>query len=78
MKTWTQETECDSCGEPLTIELEQPIETRRDVWIYGTTRVEFYEDYVRIPMSDWNDIKQRLIPVLKQGDRKYGNAETGS
>ena len=78
MKTWTQDTECDACGEPLTIELEQPIEDRRDLWIYGTTRVEFYDEHVPIPLSDWNDIKQRLIPVLKQGDSKNGSTETGN
>ena len=78
MKTYIQETECDACGEPLQIELEQHIEHRSDLWVYGTTRVEYFEDSVRIPINDWNKLKQRLIPVLKQGDTKDGNAETGS
>lgn len=48
-----------------------------DVMIYGSTRVDIYDDHVRIPLRDWNDIKQRLIPVLKQGDMKHGSTETG-
>lgn len=74
---YIEETECGNCGETLIIEHEKE-DDRKDVWIMGTTRVEFYQDHVRIPLSDWNEIKQRLIPVLKQGDMKNGSTETGS
>lgn len=50
----------------------------QDVWVCGETRIELYLDHVRISLDDWNKLKQRLIPVLKQGDMKDGSTETGS
>ncbi len=68
---WSKEIECDQCGESLSIELDEPIQRQSDMWIYGTTRVRFFEDHVRISLSDWNEIKQLVIPALKQGDKKH-------
>lgn len=58
-----QEVVCDNCDEP--------IQTQQDMWIYGTTRVRFFEDHIRISLDDWNEIKQLVIPALKQGDKKH-------
>lgn len=46
--------------------------------VYGTVVVKEFETHIRISMDDWNKFKQRLIPVLKQGDMKDGSTETGS
>ena len=75
---YTEKVVCQNCEETLHIDLEEPVQTRQDLWVYGETRVEYFEDHVRISLDDWNKYKQRLIPVLKQGDRKHatGNSET--
>lgn len=66
-----QEVVCDNCDETLHVEFDEPIQTQRDMWIYGTTRVRFFEDHIRISLDDWNEIKQLVIPALKQGDKKH-------
>lgn len=74
-----QEVVCDNCDEP--------IQTQQDMWIYGTTRVRFFEDHIRISLDDWNEIKQLDIPycqaalkhyfdILKDVELKFKN-ETG-
>jgi len=74
----TQEEICAACGEELLIELDDPVQTQQDMWIYGTTRVRFFEDHVRISLDDWNKFSPQIIAALKQGDRKHatGNRET--
>lgn len=68
---WSKEIECDQCQETLIVELDEPIQEQQDMWIYGTTRVRFFEDHIRISLDDWNEIKQLVIPALKQGDKKH-------
>lgn len=46
--------------------------------VYGCVVVREFESHVRISKDDWDKYKQRLIPVLKQGDRKNGNTEAGN
>ena len=58
--------------------VRSPSTEPQDLYVYGSTVVEFYGDHVRMSLDDWNKYKQRLIPVLKQGDMKYGSTETGS
>lgn len=67
---YVQEELCPNCDESLLIELDEPAQTQQDMWIYGTTRMRFYEDHVRISLDDWNEIKPLVIPALKQGDKK--------
>ncbi len=49
-----------------------------EVSVYGDVLVREFETHVRISKDDWNKYKQRLIPVLKQGDTKDGNTEAGN
>lgn len=58
--------------------VRSPSTEPQDLCVYGSTVVEFYGDHVRISLDDWNKYKQRLIPVLKQGEMKHGSTETGS
>ena len=51
-----QEVVCDNCDETLHVEFDEPIQTQRDMWIYGITRVRFFEDHIRISLDDWNEI----------------------
>jgi hypothetical protein len=47
-----------------------------EVHVYGEVIVREFETHVRISKNDWDKYKQRLIPVLKQGDRKDGSTDT--
>ncbi len=47
-----------------------------EVHVYGEVVVREFETHVRISKRDWDKYKQRLIPVLKQGDRKDGSTNT--
>ncbi len=47
-----------------------------EVHVYGEVVVREFETHVRISKNDWDKYKQRLIPVLKQGDRKDGSTDT--
>jgi hypothetical protein len=47
-----------------------------DVEVYGTTVVKVFPNHIRITKTDWDNIKQRLIPVLKQGDMKHATGNT--
>ena len=44
--------------------------------VYGDVVVKEFPSHVRISREDWEKHKQRLIPVLKQGDWKDGSTET--
>ena len=68
---YTQEEVCDFCQETLTISLDEPVQTQQDMWIYGETRVRFFEDHVRISLDDWNKFSPQIIAALKQGDMKH-------
>jgi hypothetical protein len=46
------------------------------VHVYGDVVLKEFEKHVRISKSDWEKYKQRLIPVLKQGEMKHGSTET--
>jgi hypothetical protein len=38
------------------------------VTVYNDVVVKEFKNHIRISMKDWNNYKQRLIPVLKQGE----------
>lgn len=40
------------------------------VHVYGDVVVKEFDNHIRIAKNDWLKYNQRLIPVLKQGDRK--------
>ena len=42
-----------------------------EIHVYGQTVIKEFEDHVRIRLNDWNEIKQLVIPALKQGDKKH-------
>lgn len=42
-----------------------------DIHVFGETIVKEFKDHVRIKLDDWNEIKQLVIPALKQGDKKH-------
>jgi hypothetical protein len=60
------------------IEGNEVLEAPFQCLVFGEVVVREFESHIRISKKDWDKYKQRLIPVLKQGDRKDGNAETGS
>lgn len=47
-----------------------------DVQVYGETVVKEFSNHIRISKTDWNKYKQRIIPVLKQGDMKHASRDT--
>lgn len=47
-----------------------------EVNVYGEVVVKEYSNHVRINKRDWDKFKQRLIPVLKQGDMKHATGNT--
>lgn len=66
-----KEIRCNRCGEPNVIDLNEYLNEKRIAsWIYGETTINIFETHISIPLSDWNKIKQRLIPVLKEGENK--------
>jgi UDP-N-acetylglucosamine pyrophosphorylase len=38
------------------------------VSVYNDVVVKEFKNHIRISMNDWEKFKQRLIPVLKQGE----------
>lgn len=42
-----------------------------DIQVFGQTVVRVFDDHIRMSLRDWNEIKQLVIPALKQGDKKH-------
>ena len=62
-------------GDDAFFEMENA--NKFDVNVYGECAVKIYAGHVTLSREDWEKYKQRLIPVLQQGDKKHatGNNE---
>ena len=68
---------CGSCGEELHMEVPLPKPMYDfQISVYGETVVREYQNKIEISLSDWEKIKGRLIPVMKQGEVKHATGNS--